>query len=202
MQERINGRNLYYTFLAGAQKIIDNQAEINRLNVFPVADSDTGTNMASTIRTIIDSLKPDRSFKVTADAIGIAALSGARGNSGIIFAQFLYGFSEEVCDCNEITIRDFAESLKRSIKYLYESVSHPVEGTILTVIREWVEYIHEHHERFDSFPRMITESYEAAKKSLSRPPRNLRYLQNQMLLMPVQRVSWYSLRDARIDKDK
>lgn len=176
MQERINGRNLYYTFLAGARKIIENQSEINRLNVFPIADADTGTNMASTIRTIVDSLKPDPSFKVTADAIGVAALSGARGNSGIIFAQFLYGFSEEVKDCNEITISDFAESLKRSVRYLYESVSHPVEGTILTVIREWVEYIHEHRDRFDSFPRMITESYEAAAKSLSETTHKLKVL--------------------------
>lgn len=176
MQERINGRNLYYTFLAGARKIIDNQAEINRLNVFPVADADTGTNMASTIRTIVDSLKPDRSFKVTADAIGIAALSGARGNSGIIFAQFLYGFSEEVSDCEEITIKDFADSLMRSIRYLYEAVSHPVEGTILTVIREWVEYIHKHHERFDSFPKLIADSYEAAKLSLSETTQKLKVL--------------------------
>ncbi|TFH38458.1 MAG: DAK2 domain-containing protein, partial [Bacteroidia bacterium] len=176
MQERINGRNLYYTFLAGAQKIIENQAEINRLNVFPVADADTGTNMASTIRTIVDSLTPDPSFKITVDAIGVAALSGARGNSGIIFAQFLYGFSEEVSDCDEITIDDFAESLKRSIRYLYESVSNPVEGTILTVIREWVEYIHLHRKSFDSFPNMFTESYEAAKKSLSETTQKLKIL--------------------------
>jgi len=163
----INGKNLYYMFLAGAKNIIDNQADINKINVYPVADSDTGTNMASTIRTVIDSLKPDTSFKVTADAIGVAALTGARGNSGIIFAQFLYGFSEEITDCQDISISEFAESLKRSIKYLYEAIAHPVEGTILTVIREWVEFIHEQRDRFDDFAKLISESYEVATKSLA-----------------------------------
>ena len=106
------------------------------------------------------------SFKITADSIGVAALAGARGNSGIIFAQFLYGFSEEICECTEITIKEFAESLKRSVKYLYEAVANPVEGTILTVISEWIEYIHEHSHRFDDFSNLMAESYEAAKISL------------------------------------
>ena len=126
--ERIDGKNFYYMFLAGARKIIENQTELNRINVYPVADGDTGTNMASTIRMVVDSISPNPSFKITADAIGEAALEGARGNSGIIFAQFLFGFSEEIRDCTEITIKEFAESLKRSVKYLYEAVANPVEG--------------------------------------------------------------------------
>lgn len=165
--DKLNGNNLYYMFMAGARNIIDNQAELNRINVFPVADGDTGTNMASTIRTVVDVIRPDGSFKVTADSIGVAALAGARGNSGIIFAQFLFGFAEEIRDCTEVTISEFADSLKRSMKYLYESVANPVEGTILTVIREWVEFIHEHQHNLNSFTNLMTESYEAAKKSLS-----------------------------------
>ena len=164
--DKLNGKNLYFMFLAGANRIIDQQSEINRINVFPVADADTGTNMASTIRTVVDSLEINGSFKITADSIGMAALAGARGNSGIIFAQFLYGFSEEICECTEITSKEFAESLKRAVKYLYEAVANPVEGTILTVIREWIEFIHEHSQRFDDFANLMVESYEVAKKSL------------------------------------
>jgi dihydroxyacetone kinase-like predicted kinase len=165
--EKLDGKNLYYMFMAGARNIIDYQAEINRINVYPVADGDTGTNMASTIRTVIDQIRPDGSFKITADQIGVAALTGARGNSGIIFAQFLFGFAEEIRECTEITIKEFAESLDRSVKYLYESVANPVEGTILTVIREWVEFIHEQRHIIDDFARLITESYEVAMISLS-----------------------------------
>ncbi len=165
--DKLDGRNLYYMFMAGARNIIDYQADINSINVYPVADGDTGTNMASTIRTVVDQIRLDGSFKVTADQIGVAALTGARGNSGIIFAQFLFGFAEEIRECTEITIKEFAESLERSVKYLYEAVANPVEGTILTVIREWVEYIHEHRHIFDDFSRLMTESYEVAKTSLS-----------------------------------
>lgn len=83
----IDGRNLYYTFLAGAQKIFEHQSEINKINVFPVSDHDTGTNLATTIRSVTNSLQPNRSNKNTADLIGESALLGARGNSGLIFAN-------------------------------------------------------------------------------------------------------------------
>ncbi len=174
--EKLNGKNLYYMFLAGAKNLIDYQADVNMINVFPVADGDTGTNMASTIRMVVDNIEPVKSFKTTVDSIGEAALAGARGNSGIIFAQFLYGLSEEIEDCTEITIKEFSESLKRSVKYLYESVADPVEGTILTVIREWVEYIHDHNHLFDDFTKLMVNSYEAAKISLSETTHKLAVL--------------------------
>src|SRR5665647_1272291 len=89
----IDGRFLYYAFLAGGKKILQNQAEINRINVFPVNDKDTGTNLASTIQSVIDNIKPHKSYKTTLNNIADAALIGARGNSGVIFAQFLLGLS-------------------------------------------------------------------------------------------------------------
>src|SRR5512140_2421097 len=91
----MDGRRLYYTFIAGARKVIEHQVELNKINVFPVNDGDTGTNLASTIRAVIDSLHPQKSYKVAADRIVGANLVNARGNSGIIFAQFLYGMSSE-----------------------------------------------------------------------------------------------------------
>ena len=92
---QIDGRYLYYTFLAGARRILQNQTEINKINVFPVNDKDTGTNLASTVRSIMDSIQPDRSFTTTAGVIAEAALIGARGNSGVIFAQFFHVFQRK-----------------------------------------------------------------------------------------------------------
>jgi len=69
-------------------------------------------------------------------------LTGARGNSGVIFAQFLYGMSLEISNKKRITISEFAESLKKSVRYIYEAVANLVEGTILTVIKDWAEYIY------------------------------------------------------------
>ncbi|MCD4697787.1 MAG: DAK2 domain-containing protein, partial [Bacteroidales bacterium] len=94
----LDGKRFYYSFIAGAQKIFDHYKGLNKINVFPVADGDTGTNLASTMRSIIDTSIPTDNIKITAVALADAALVGARGNSGIIFAQFLYGFSNEIKD--------------------------------------------------------------------------------------------------------
>jgi len=173
---KLNGKNLYFLFLAGSKKILENQMEINRINVFPVPDGDTGTNLASTLRTIIDNIKPHYSFKTTADDIAVAALEGARGNSGIIFAQFLYGLSAETGNHKEITLEDFSESLKRSVAYIYEAIANPVEGTMLTVIREWIEDIHLKKNDLECFKDLLYESYKAAKKSLSETTSKLKVL--------------------------
>ena len=164
--ERMDGRNLYYTFIAGAKKVIENQVELNRINVFPVNDGDTGTNLASTIRSVIESLHPDRSYKITADRIAEATLINARGNSGIIFAQFFYGLSTETGDLKSVTLKEFAESIQKSVKYVYEAVANPVEGTMLTVIKEWADYIYHTWHRFSDFNHLLISSYEILKRSL------------------------------------
>ena len=144
----LDGRNLYYAFIAGAKKVIENQVELNRINVFPVNDGDTGTNLAATIRSVIESIHPHRSFKITADRIAEATLTNARGNSGIIFAQFFYGLSIETGDFRSVTFRQFAESLNKTVSYVYSAVAKPVEGTMLTVIRDFADYIYASRNKF------------------------------------------------------
>lgn len=163
----MDGRRLYYTFIAGARKVIEHQVELNKINVFPVNDGDTGTNLASTIRAVIDSLDPHRSYKITADRIAETTLVNARGNSGIIFAQFLYGMSTETGDFKTITIKQFAESIKNSVRYIYEAVANPVEGTMLTVIKDWANYIYESRNRITDFNHLLTSSIVVLNKSLT-----------------------------------
>jgi hypothetical protein len=162
----MDGRRLYYTFIAGARKVIEHQVELNKINVFPVNDGDTGTNLASTIRAVVDSIRPHRSYKVTADRIAETTLVNARGNSGIIFAQFLYGMSCETGNYKTITIKQFAESIKNSIRYIYEAVSNPVEGTMLTVIKDWANYIYDNRNRISDFNEMFMSSLIVLNKSL------------------------------------
>ena len=162
----IDGRRLYYTFIAGAKKILDNQVELNKINVFPVNDGDTGTNLASTIRGIIDSIQPNKSYKVTADLIAETALVNARGNSGIIFAQFMYGLSTETGNHSTITLNQFADSIKNSVKYVYSAVSNPVEGTMLTVIKEWADFIYENSRIIKDFNQLLIKSKVVLEKSL------------------------------------
>jgi uncharacterized protein len=162
----MDGRRLYYTFIAGARRVIEHQVELNKINVFPVNDGDTGTNLASTIRAVVDSLHPHRSYKITADRIAETTLVNARGNSGIIFAQFLYGMSTETGNYKTITISQFAESIKNSIRYIYEAVANPVEGTMLTVIKDWANYIYDNRNRITDFNQLFISSIDVLNSSL------------------------------------
>lgn len=162
----IDGRRLYYTFIAGAKKILENQIELNKINVFPVNDGDTGTNLASTIRAVIDSIHPNKSYKITADLIAEATLVNARGNSGIIFAQFMYGLSNETGNHGTITLNQFAESIKNSVHYVYAAVANPMEGTMLTVIKDWAEFIYNNRILTPDFNQLLIKSKAVLEKSL------------------------------------
>jgi len=172
----LDGKRLYYSFLAGAQRIFDNQGHLNKINVFPVRDADTGTNLASTMRSIVDTIIPTDSFSHTANALADAALVGARGNSGIIFAQFLYGFSSSFNNEDTIDVAKFSAGISNGVVQSYEAISNPVEGTMITVLREWAEGIQTLKDKFDDFNQLITESYQNAKESLANTPKLLEVL--------------------------
>jgi len=174
--DELDGKRFYYSFIAGAQKIFDHYKGINKINVFPVADGDTGTNLASTMRSIIDTSIPTDNIKITAVALADAALVGARGNSGIIFAQFLYGFSNEIKDEKNLTVETFAELIIKAVKYAYEAIADPVEGTMISVMREWAEYIYLLKDKIKDFNQLIIQSYEKAMESLLDTPNKLEVL--------------------------
>lgn len=163
----LDGKTLYYSFLAGAQKIFENQVLLNKINVFPVADADTGTNLASTMRSIVDTPIPTSDLKITAAALADAALTGARGNSGIIFAQFLYGFSTELQKHEILSVDSFAESIRKAVTYAYEAIANPIEGTMITVIREWAEFIYILKDSIKDFIELIAQAYAKAVESLN-----------------------------------
>jgi uncharacterized protein len=172
----LDGRSLYYAFLAGAQRVFENQGLINKINVFPVADADTGTNLASMMRSIVDSPIPTDNIKVTASALAEAALVGARGNSGIIFAQFLFGFSNEIEGKEEFTVDNFAKSIRSAVSYAYEAIANPVEGTMISVIREWAEFIYKMKELIDDFVELLIKAFQIAKDSLFATTKQLEVL--------------------------
>ncbi len=172
----LDGKRFYYSFLAGAQRIFDHQGYLNKINVFPVRDADTGTNLASTMRSIVDTFIPTDNFSVTVNALADAALIGARGNSGIIFAQFLYGFSSEFHGEETINVQKFSAAISRGVKASYEAISNPVEGTMISVIREWAEDIQILIEKIDDFNQLIIASYEKALQALLETTKKLEVL--------------------------
>lgn len=174
----INGKNFYYCFLAGAKKVLESQQHLNSINVFPVKDGDTGTNLASTLKSIIDTIIPTTGVKEAAAAVADAALIGARGNSGIIFAQFLYGFSNrlETSESKTIDFKLFVEMASSGVKHAYQAISNPVEGTIITVMREWSEFLESVKNTTKGFVEVFIESYHKAEQSLAETPDKLEIL--------------------------
>lgn len=173
---QLDGKTLYYSFLAGAQKIFENQVQINKINVFPVADADTGTNLASTMRSIVDTPIPTDDLRVTVAALADAALTGARGNSGIIFAQFIYGFSTELQKQATISVDTFAEALRTAVTFAYEAIANPIEGTMITVIREWAEFIYILKDTINDFIELLAKAYQKALESLDATTEKLEIL--------------------------
>nr|WP_320117264.1 DegV family protein [uncultured Marinifilum sp.] len=178
----IDGRYLYYAFLAGANKLIQNLGELNRINVYPVADKDTGSNMASTMRSVMDSISPNISYKFMVDQIAEAAQIGARGNSGIIMSQFLFGLSCETSEKKSINFLEFAESVRSSVPYMYEAIGNPVEGTMLTVIKDWSEFLYSKRKQVVEYKQILNESLLVLESSLKKTSEQLAILKKHNIV--------------------
>lgn len=135
--KNITSDDIYNAFLYGASEVVSSTQHLNRINVFPIQDGDTGNNLSSMMKTMIkESIKKD-SVKETLESFSDAAIRGARGNSGIIFAQYLNGLSNEMSEETEINYNHYADASRKAVEYAYDSIEKPVEGTMLTVMREW-----------------------------------------------------------------
>jgi DegV family protein with EDD domain len=172
----LDGMRLYYAVLAGGQAVIADKSYLDKINVFPVPDSDTGTNMATTMRAIAEKATPSRCLKTTVRSIADAALVGARGNSGLIFAQFLYGLSQEIRTEVRLTTRHFAESVRSAAQYSRKAMLSPVEGTMITLIHDWAEAVYEHRHRFSDYTELLSYSLHVAEQSLRDTPKKLAVL--------------------------
>ncbi len=172
----LDGSRLYNAIIAGGKAVIKNQAYLNKINVFPVPDADTGTNMASTMRSIMESSKVSRSLQSTLRSIADSALMGARGNSGIIFAQFFHGLSQELKDHHTISVTDFSRSVNNAITYVYDSILEPVEGTIITVMKDWAKAVEKNSEKTRDFVHLLSNSLKTARESLQNTPKQLKVL--------------------------
>ena len=134
----LDGPRLARSLFAAADWVAAGREEINRINVFPVPDGDTGTNFSLTLRAVADALRAlgDASLPETARTMSRAAVLGARGNSGMMLAHFLLGFTDSLGKGDTATTADVARAVRAGSDRLYESLDDPREGTILTVARE------------------------------------------------------------------
>jgi DegV family protein with EDD domain len=166
----IDGPRLRRSLVAACDYAQEQRGELNRINVFPVPDGDTGTNLALTVRAISDHLKRnrDRAVSDVAREAAQAAVLGARGNCGMILSHFLLGFSRQLENRVRITAGEFGEALSAGVTNLYSALEKPVEGTILTVMRETADAAG--HAGIPDFVPLVGHLVGEARESLSRTP--------------------------------
>jgi|YNPBryunderm2012_1023409.scaffolds.fasta_scaffold00923_11 hypothetical protein len=174
----LNGPRLARALRAGALAVVREQEHLNRINVFPVADADTGANLAATLRAAAAALVPAKMLTVgqTVRAAADAALDGARGNSGAIFAQFLHGVAESVGTSVQLGIKEFVAAARRGADSAREALAQPVEGTILSVLRAWALALEEHARSARDFPELLARALERARLALADTPHQLKVL--------------------------
>ena len=175
---RIDGQDLATLVVVGAKALASDFERINALNVFPVPDGDTGTNMKMTIEGgAQEGIKnKEKSIGVVAKAIARGMVLSARGNSGVITSQFFKGLSLGLEGYDSVNVKEFANAMISGTKKSYSVVQNPTEGTILTVMREAGELALKHVTDKTTFPEYFKVYLEGAKISLENTPNLLEVL--------------------------
>lgn len=156
----------------GANFLAQQREAINNLNVFPVPDGDTGTNMNLSMSSGLNEMNKLSSDALTdyVHAFSKGLLMGARGNSGVILSQLFRGFSQFQYETNEINLKDFANALSKGVEIAYQSVTNPQEGTILTVAKDMANKALEEAKKSNQFIPFMEEIVKEGKRSLERTP--------------------------------
>lgn len=167
-----DGQDLKKAILAGAAWLEAHREEINALNVFPVPDGDTGSNMSATMKSAIRSISSsnDTSASAIANKVAHDALLGARGNSGVILSQTLRGLAHGLAGKSTFTASDLANAFQEASNLAYRAVIKPVEGTILTVVKEVAEATKQSAERGDDLVGLMQAAVTAARQAVARTP--------------------------------
>lgn len=166
----VDGPRLKRSLVAACEYAQGMRAELNRINVFPVPDGDTGTNLALTVQAIADTLRSsnDRDASVIADQAAQAAVLGARGNCGMMLSHFLLGFADGVRGRGRLTTQEVGTALTSGVDHLSAAIERPVEGTILTVMRDTAAAARAATLR--DFVPLLDHLLNEARRSLARTP--------------------------------
>lgn len=172
MAKTITGAVFRKMIISGANYLEKNKEYVDSLNVFPVPDGDTGTNMSLTMRSAVKELNmvTSNDIEPLASAVAKGALKGARGNSGVILSQILKGFTTVLAHEKNITTKAFAKALKEGSNVAYGAVTKPKEGTILTVIRLMSEQALELAKKYQELPEFLQHTLEAGEEVLKQTP--------------------------------
>ena len=175
MIKTINGNTFRKMIVAGAGLLEQNKKYVDSLNVFPVPDGDTGTNMFLTMKSAVNEVSKciNNNMDSLSEAFAKGALKGARGNSGVITSQIFKGFCLETAKCSEITTKVFARAMQEGANIAYKAVTKPKEGTILTVIRVMAENAVNVAKKCDDFEVFLKKVLDTGEEILKQTPEML-----------------------------
>ncbi len=175
MLKSINGATFKKMVLAGVSLLEQNKEYIDSLNVFPVPDGDTGTNMFLTMKSAVGEINKCMNTDLVSlsEAFAKGALRGARGNSGVITSQIFKGFCSVTKNCKEVSTKDFAKAMQEGASIAYKAVTKPKEGTILTVIRVMAENAVSLAKKHDDFEVFLKKVLDIGEEILKQTPEML-----------------------------
>lgn len=177
----LNNAFLYNAFIIGARNVISEKNSLNKINVFPVPDGDTGTNLASLMNSIIEKSKLKDTSLETMETIVDAAIEGARGNSGIIFASYINGFYEALKN-DDITVDEYIEMVTNAANQAYQSINKPVEGTMITLMRAWATALSSLKDAGHGIIDLFSKAYDVLQVELKKTTEMLAVLKQNKVV--------------------
>ncbi len=179
----LDGLRFQLAILSGCEEVVAHEKELNAINVFPIPDKDTGSNLKRTLSPLLDKLPlVELPLKESSQRIASLAVTSAMGYSGIIFSQFLAGLAEGLPEKIRISVRDIPKALAVAVDKAYQSIEQPQEGTVLTVLKTWKDEISFLSQKSEDFLFLLKESLEKAKTALKDTQHQLEVLQKHKVV--------------------
>ncbi|ABX82015.1 DegV family protein [Acholeplasma laidlawii] len=171
--QMIENKSMYDALIHGAKRVIEKKDTLNQLNVFPVQDQDTGNNLSALMKAIIEQTKLGNTIDETLESLADAALIGSRGNSGLIFSQFLYSLTKTH---QSIDYPEFIRRIESGVIHAYNAISHPVEGTMVTLMRKLSETLKNTNQPIDNIETYVDYIIVELNKALEQTKSELEVL--------------------------
>lgn len=166
MKEKVTNNSIYNALLLGINQVKANKNHLNEMNFFPVPDNDTGENLSHLMQRIEREIVKEESIKDILKTVSDSAIKGARGNSGAIFSQFFQGFLEKCPDRTSLQMEELVACFESGTEYAYNALENPVEGTIITAMKNFSQVLAYYSEQEVSIAVILDESYKKLQKNV------------------------------------
>lgn len=176
---KLDNKNIYDALILGADNVINQKELLNSINVFPIQDNDTGNNLSAMMQSIIQKAKLGQTIDETLHLVAEAALTGSRGNSGLIFSQFLYGLTKTFSTGDNT--KNYQLRFQSAVQYAYDAISNPVEGTMITLMKRLSQLLSEQMDT-KRLENSLTHIYENLKTTLDETTNSLEILKKHQVV--------------------